>query len=65
MSDITKHIARTDVPNAGKAWCGRNVIGVWAFVDIDHATLTREQRQYLLPCKQCVTKVVKELTNRE
>jgi len=60
-----KCIAHTHADKIGVAWCGRRLVHEWAFVDIDHAVYTVEQKQRLVPCQACVAAICQILSNSE
>jgi hypothetical protein len=38
----------------GRAWCGRQLVFHFAFVDRDHALRAIAQEDYLVPCEACL-----------
>lgn len=65
MSDYISHIKHTAPALKDKYWCGRKVTPEFAFMDIDHATYNRVRKGRLLPCKQCVRKIVRLLQSED
>ncbi len=52
MSDYIKHIHKED----GKSWCGKDVRGMWYFLDHKHAIDSVEYGSVSVPCKKCMRK---------
>lgn len=47
--------------NKGKSWCGQQLYGQWAFMDIDHAALNGRNKGRLIVCPECLSAIVSAL----
>lgn len=65
MSDYINHILQTSKDKEHLAWCGKKLYGEFVFVDIDHAVYNNINGGRLLPCKKCVSVIIKHLQNNE
>ena len=61
--DWIKHVRHTHAEKPHEAWCGERIWSSdWVFQDIDHAAYTLMQNRYLVPCPDCIRKIVEALT---
>ena len=61
----SRHIRHSQVDRKDRAWCGAPLTSMdWTFLDIDHATYSREQHSMIAVCPQCRVAVIKVLRGR-
>lgn len=61
--DRPEHITCITRNDSDKAWCGRGVKSVFAFVNIDHAAENGAQDGRLATCPECLEVIVPALRN--
>ena len=68
MKHYYKHILdnkTTEKDGVKTSFCGERLDLDFHFIDVEHAVRNRQNRGLLLPCKKCVSKIIKELKNKE
>lgn len=60
--DYVKCIKHTHA-NMKNSWCNRRLFAEFAFVDIDHAAYNALSKGRLVACPECVSAIIKVLTN--
>lgn len=51
--------------NKNKSICNTDISNEFSYIDINHAFLTREQKQYHLVCNECSKKIFETLNNED
>lgn len=63
MKEYVKHIQKPTIrtQGIGMSYCGERTEGIFAFVDIEHAYITRKQEHRFLVCPACIKEITKTL----
>ena len=62
LEEWQAHVAHTHEEKKGTAWCGGRIAMQFVFQDIDHLAYERLREGRLLPCPECLKKIVETLT---